>query len=818
MSTRDFAYVTGALSLSVGSIADACTAPANGGKRVRVDVRVDGVFVGHVWYAHLVPTVSVGQSLSNGQKIGDLASGLPSNSACWTGPHLHIEPYNAQDYPNATYDYSCLVPRAVGTAVSASSHLGVLGGGYASTFDQPCPAGATTPTIATAPSAPGTPSCSVDNAGAVTASWAAASANGSAILRYENRHKNMNTGSVSGWSSNGLSRSRTYGSLSLGTGYQFQARAVNTIGNGPASAYSCTCTPRKPPAFPAVSGPSSTQTAIVVSWNAAAPNGAAITNYRVGWETQGGAQSGTVLVGSASLSTVFTPSNPAAPYRFRVQAQNAAGWGSYSSWTSFVVLDPGPTIVPGASGIAEGSISGTAVLHLPVTLDAPSTKTVSVDWATVNTGVIGHASSPDDYVAANGTLTFAPGDTEEFIDITVKADTLDEEDWEWIVVTTSNPVNATIGGFYGLALGIIVDDDPPPQVVPSVGSVVEGNSGQTTLSIPVTLSEPSGRVVTVDWQTDDHSATAPSDYQPASGTLTFQPGETEQFADVTVNGDYEVEPDEFMIITTSNPTNATIGGYYGIGFGIILDDGDTGATTPAAPTGATATSGTNGAVPISWTAPTDTGGPAIDHYEIRMVGTSTTRTATSSPYTWTGLTNGTSYRFEVRACNIVGCGPWSAQTNAATPYTKPGTVSKPSVSSVNNGIAVSWSAPSSGGSTIIRYDLQYGSTTINNGTSRSRTVNFGQDGSARTFRVRACNAAGCGSWSSYSSSLRPKTIQVSRGAAATYGYWYNTTVTGPAGWATTLKCNDGAGLGWWTPECHPEQQRHLHRHHAVLLR
>ena len=44
-----------------------------------------------------------------------------------------------------------------------------------------------------------------------------------------------------------------------------------------------------------------------------------------------------------------------------------------------------------------------------------------------------------------------------------------------------------------------------------------------------------------------------------------------------------------------------------------------------------------------------------------------TGTGTASPITVTGLTNGDSYTFTVKATNAIGTGPASAPSNAVTP-------------------------------------------------------------------------------------------------------------------------------------------------------
>lgn len=116
-----------------------------------------------------------------------------------------------------------------------------------------------------------------------------------------------------------------------------------------------------------------------------------------------------------------------------------------------------------------------------------------------------------------------------------------------------------------------------PSVYPTAGSVVEGNSGTRTMSIPVYLSKPSTQTVTVKFQTFNLSpgfiAAVPQDYDAANGTVTFAPGETRKSISVTVKGDTvrEVGGDKFLV-ALSSPTNANIGGYAGLGTGTIVDD------------------------------------------------------------------------------------------------------------------------------------------------------------------------------------------------------------------------------------------------------
>ena len=63
-----------------------------------------------------------------------------------------------------------------------------------------------------------------------------------------------------------------------------------------------------------------------------------------------------------------------------------------------------------------------------------------------------------------------------------------------------------------------------------------------------------------------------TDYTPASGTVTFAPGQTSKTVTIQVDGDTLVEPDEYVIVSFHDPTNAVMGGFYGLGFGLITND------------------------------------------------------------------------------------------------------------------------------------------------------------------------------------------------------------------------------------------------------
>ncbi|MDF1664351.1 MAG: glycosyl hydrolase family 18 protein [Planctomycetota bacterium] len=86
----------------------------------------------------------------------------------------------------------------------------------------------------------------------------------------------------------------------------------------------------------------------------------------------------------------------------------------------------------------------------------------------------------------------------------------------------------------------------------------EGNSGNSVFRWTLNLSQSASSLVTVDFQSKDGSASAPSDYVQLQGQMSFQPGEVTKTIDVLVNGDTNAEPDETFSVELSNVRNATL--------------------------------------------------------------------------------------------------------------------------------------------------------------------------------------------------------------------------------------------------------------------
>jgi len=89
-------------------------------------------------------------------------------------------------------------------------------------------------------------------------------------------------------------------------------------------------------------------------------------------------------------------------------------------------------------------------------------------------------------------------------------------------------------------------------------TVTEGNSGTAPAQVRVRLSNPSATTVSVQYATANGSAMAGSDYQAATGTITFQPGETSKFIAVPIVGDTAIEAGESFLVRITGASGARL--------------------------------------------------------------------------------------------------------------------------------------------------------------------------------------------------------------------------------------------------------------------
>jgi hypothetical protein len=211
------------------------------------------------------------------------------------------------------------------------------------------------------------------------------------------------------------------------------------------------------------------------------------------------------------------------------------------------------------AGVQETD-TGTINAVFAVNLSLPSNEVVTVDYTTVDGTGENAATAPADYRSISGTLTFQPGETGKQITVQVAGDMIDEGESEHFFVDLLNPVNADLGK--GRGTGTIEDNDVSRLRLRPGPQVAAGNVAGALAPFTVDLSLPTSFVVTVDYATrdgiGDDGATAPDDYTATSGTLTFQPGETEQTFSVPVIGKPAADEEKTFRVDLANANGVPI--------------------------------------------------------------------------------------------------------------------------------------------------------------------------------------------------------------------------------------------------------------------
>ncbi|MCL2065929.1 MAG: fibronectin type III domain-containing protein [Treponema sp.] len=648
---------------------------------------------------------------------------------------------------------------------------------------------------ATVPAAPGSFTAMPGNS-QVTLTWATPGDGGSAITKYQYLY---NPGSPT-WTdipgSGPGTTSYTVTSLTNGTSYTFEVRAVNAIGNGESSGQqqaTPATTPSAPGSFTAVPGNGQ----VVLSWAAPSNNGgSAITGYEVSSNS-----GGTWVSASSDTGHTFTGLINGTPYTFRVRAVNVNGTGAESTATATPVTVPGAvstfSAIPGSGQVILWwteplSDGGLAITHYEVSSDNGSS------WVTASSNT-GHTftglSNGTQYIfrvravnsAGAGTenvqtaipvfIPTVPGAVTNFIATPSNTEVVlswaapasdggsainsyhvssdDGENW----ITASNNTSHTFTGLTNATLYIF-----KVRAANSVGPGVESTITATPFTIPGAVSgfmatSANGQVV-LSWTTPHNGGSAITKYQYSYGATS---GYSANWSDIPGSGESTMS---YIVTSLTNGTNYT----FEVCAVNIAGNGTTSgqqtatpATNPFPSPDFTATPGNN-QVTLSWTKPND-GGSAITKYQYSYGATSGYSANWSDipgsgestmSYIVTSLTNGTSYSFQVRAVNSVGNGT-AFSVRTATPATVPSAPTGFTAMSGNSQVTLTWTTPNNGGSAILRYQYSYGATSgystswsdipSSGAGTTSHTVTGLANGTSYTFEVHAVNIMGDGTTS-----------------------------------------------------------------------
>ena len=216
------------------------------------------------------------------------------------------------------------------------------------------------------------------------------------------------------------------------------------------------------------------------------PEGAALS-YRI----EGGNASGRFEIDSGTGELFYVGAGEdfeagTGPFELTVRASDGDRFTDTTVTVGVTDVQEAPAVRVADAEATEGD---DAVIVFRVTLDGASTSAVRVNYATAD----GTATAGDDYEAVQGTLTFAPGETEKTVSVTVIDDNV-EDSGETFRLLLSSPDGATLADSEatGTLLNIESWDDFAAGTS-TTGTVVVG--GSTTGGIDMTDNDKADK----DW-------------------------------------------------------------------------------------------------------------------------------------------------------------------------------------------------------------------------------------------------------------------------------------------------------------------------------
>ncbi|HFU74999.1 MAG TPA: hypothetical protein ENK66_02005, partial [Arcobacter sp.] len=163
------------------------------------------------------------------------------------------------------------------------------------------------------------------------------------------------------------------------------------------------------------------------------------------------------------------------------------------------------------------------------------------------------ALAGDDYIGITDTITVPANVDRVLIPVTIKGDYTPESTKDFKVIIDS----ISIGTITDDTATISIHDDDAIEISIDSSNVNEGDandSNKMRFTISLAKNYPLTTPLTIDYTTQEGTATAGSDYTAKSGSVTFNQGDKNKFVDVDIIGDNEIEYNEYleMIISGSS--------------------------------------------------------------------------------------------------------------------------------------------------------------------------------------------------------------------------------------------------------------------------
>lgn len=196
----------------------------------------------------------------------------------------------------------------------------------------------------------------------------------------------------------------------------------------------------------------------------------------------------------------------------------------------------------------EDEESGT--INVAVTLSHASSAPITIPFTITG----GTATKDTDYTGSNGTLTFAPGDLQQAIQLVITSDGAEEPN-ETIDLALGSPSGGAILAQSSHTVTISSDILPRVNFTLTTSTALENTGAQ---QLNVLLDRPPAVGVSLNY-TVSGTASRPSDHGLANGTITFAIGSTSQAITLPVIEDTMDEFDETVIVTLHTPNNVVLG-------------------------------------------------------------------------------------------------------------------------------------------------------------------------------------------------------------------------------------------------------------------
>jgi len=480
---------------------------------------------------------------------------------------------------------------------------------------------------ATVPDTPTSVSASVTTAGAATVSFTAPLNNGGVALT-----SFTVTSSPGGFTCTAAAgaTSCVISGLTNGTAYTFTVIATNEIGNSVASSATTPVTPQSAASAPTTITATPGDGQASVAFSGAVSNGSTIANYTVqAYDSNGNAVLGATCTSSTSPCSVTGLTNGSS-YTFKV-VTNSTVYGAGSTTAST------PSI---SSSAVTPATAPSAPTGVEVT---PGTRKVTVSWTeAVSNGSPVTSYQVQAYDADGNAVTGATcSAVAPLTSCDVSANLVAGSNYTFKVTATS-----VIGTSAASTASAAAAINAVPSVPLSVSAVAANASAAITWGAPANIN---GSAIT------GYAVTAYDANNNVAGTCTsVAPATTCEITGLTNGTPYTFKVTATNAIGTSAES--------------LASTAVTPSTIPNVPTGVTAAMGDEQAT-VSFLAPANTGGAAVLSYTVTSSPGSFTCTvnAPATSCNVTGLTNGTSYTFTVKATNKNGDSLASTASPAGTP-------------------------------------------------------------------------------------------------------------------------------------------------------